>query len=211
MMYVLASKVTRALQTAGSSSLQSGTGIAAISGYAVRDIIQITGCSQAPANNFCVVTGIAGGIMSLTDLAGVSPGYLYSGNPACTVTHVGFRTTSLALDNSVFATPNPDFNLRFRIEELTAQTGVRVHFQDTGDDFITDARPGPMFTAFGYINGPGVAKSFSANREDWLSARLGNPNNAMRATVWFEGQYGAAAPAGANITYTSWVESSDVV
>lgn len=204
--YFLATAASRALQAPAASSLQAAAAIATVAGYAVGDIIQITGCSRTPANRIWIITAIASGQMILVDLAGLSPTLVFSGNPSCTVNHIGFRTAVLSVDNTVMQSSS-DFNLHFRVDGLSPSTGLRVNFEDSNDNFATDYRPGAMFSCFGAIHDLTTAALFGADRRTWPGFRGGNPNVATRASVWVEGALGAAAPAGASVTFSSWLET----
>ena len=204
---MLASAVSKTFVNPGAGSLQSANQINVPAGYAVGDIIQGSGCAQATGNKVFVITAISLNVATVTDLAGGTPVLVFAGNPAVTITHIGFVTSSLLADNTVYTSPNPDFTLRFRIESLSAQTAVRVQWQDTGDAFVSDIKFGPSFSLFGYIDKPHAQyASFESRRYDFQGLRVGNPSNALRAVVLVEGQFGGAAPSGSSVTYSAWVE-----
>lgn len=199
--YFLATAASRALQASGSSSLQAAAGVAAVAGYAVGDIIQITGCSQTPANRIWLIVSISGGIMTLTDMGGLSPSFTFTGNPACVVNHIGFKTASLTLDNTVFSQANPEFNLHIRLEQLSAQTGIRFQISDTQD------YPVGFLNAYGAIDSLVHGKTFTISRQESQSLKLGNSGNAIQFTCYLEGAYGAPPPVGASLTYSAWIDS----
>lgn len=205
-MLTLASNVTRAIQASGAGALQSATTFSVPVGYAAGDVVQVTACSQAPANKIWLLVSLSGQNATVQDLSGgPAPVFVFAGNPTLTVSHIGFVTQSLTLDNTIFTAPNPDFTTFFRVEALTSATGIRAQWQDTADAFVNDIKPGGVHMLYGQETVARQYASFSQRRYDWQGARLGNANNAFRLVIYVEGQYGAAAPAGSSISYSAFV------
>lgn len=182
--------------------------LTAPAGIPVGAIVSISGVAGLTgANGIFVVSAFSAGVYTFTTLSGsamASTGTYTSGG---TITHIGFLTSPLTLDNTVFSSPNPDFTVAFRLESLSPSTGIRAHWQDTADAFAgTDTRSGPFIGTYGGQSIVAGAR-FSAKRYDWPGARLGNANNALRVEVFVEGQYGVAPAVGSTIQFSAWVEA----
>lgn len=209
--YSIVSGLTKTIQAPQTIS-GAATGVITVgstTGWATGDIALISGVGGATGVNGLVRLAVASSttftVTSLSNGATLTFGGSYTSGG--TVTHVGFQSAALTLDNTVFASVNPDFTLKNEIAALSAATGVRVHISDTGDAFANDIKPGPCFFAYGtqaLLTGGYAAE---AKRYDAQGLRLGNANNGLRLNVFIEGALGAVPSTGQSVTFSTWIEA----
>lgn len=190
--------------TGGAATVASTTGWENGDLFIASGLVGLTG----GANAIWQATVTSGTVITFKSIGtGLAPTFGGTWTSGGTLTHIGFVTAALTLDNTVFVSPNPDWTLRMRVEALSASTGLRMHVLDTGDAFAADIKPGPMQYAFGFLGTQQGLQPPSDRVYDFQGLRLGNANNALKAVTYFEGANGAAAAVGSSATFSYWIEA----
>lgn len=169
-------------------------------GLNTGDIVLITGVvGNVAANGKWVVTVVDSTHFSLNGSTG-TVAYTSGGS----VAHLGFQTAAVLTDNTVFPSANPDFTVKFQLASLTAG-GARIHVEDSKDSGVSYF-PGPWFSTFGSRTTVNDSL-FSAKREDYNGAALGNSGDKARINVYLEGTYGVAPAVATVASFNAWIES----
>jgi len=218
--YFIATNFTKTIQAAQSvSGAASGViTVGSTTGWATGDLALVSGVGGATGvNGLVYLTVSSGTTFTLKDIGtGATKAFGGSYTSGGTVTHIGYQTAALTLDNTVFTAANPNFVLFPEVTALsngTSAANFRIHVSDTGDAFVADIQPGPAFFGYGYMaaasNGIVVPslEDQAYTQADWPSARLGNANNALRANVFLSTATGAAPTAGTTITFSLSIQS----
>jgi hypothetical protein len=160
-------------------------------GLETGDIAAITGVTGNTAANGRFTVTVTGPNSYTLDNSQGNAAYVSGGNAS----HIGWATPAQLIDNTVF--PNgAQSTLQARIEQLSAGSTLRAHWQDSTDGLFRVALPGPTVGAIGPIQTPSM---LSVPFTQFPALPAGQPGAQVRLMVY------ATGGAGSTFTISSWV------
>ena len=153
-------------------------------GLETGDIVFVNGVAGNTAANGTFTVTVSSATSFLLNHSSGNGAYSSGG----TVQHEGFQSMPVLVDNTVFPDPSACARIRFDLIALSASTSIRAHVSDAADAGFLTQQPGPFFSMAGPVNDAGVSVMSM-----WPDARIGGPNNYVRASVYLNGNPGASA------------------
>jgi hypothetical protein len=173
--------------------------VVATHALAVNDIVRISGVVGCTEANATFVVASVSTTVSF-DVPCVEAAISASWSSGGTVTHIGFASPAVLVDNTVFTNGIPDLTLVSRLEALTTGN-ARIVWEDAADASFITAEPLWVETGIAPVAANFSAdKRWSSKKYDVADIRAAASGDNLRMKVFLSGGTGAEAQV------SGWVE-----